>query len=201
MKNLLEKLNECIQDRKVISKMIKKTTNELEKNLSELENLEEARVIVQKAAQVTQSQLSNKVESIVSSALAAVFDDPYKFVVDFVQRRNSTECDLFFEKNGNKLSPLNSCGYGVADITSLALRVAYWKMESDSRNVLILDEPTRALSLAKHERASMMIKELSKVGKGIQFLIVTHSVNMAMYADKKFKVTKQGGISRVDKIS
>lgn len=197
MKKLLENLKDKIQDRKTSKKILEQTTDKMDKLLSHLEDLEEARVIFQKAAQVTQSQLSEQISGIVSSALAAVFDDPYTFVVDFVSRRNTTECDLMFEKNGKRRSPLASCGYGAADIASLALRVAYWKLDGESRNVLVLDEPTRNLDVFKQPLASMMIKNLSRMPGGLQFIIVTHQKALAESADKQFSVSKENEISYV----
>jgi DNA repair exonuclease SbcCD ATPase subunit len=197
MKNLFDNLKEKVSERKVTIKELTSWKNKLERELTQSEDLEEARSIFLKAAQVTQSRLSAQISNIVSSALAAVFEEPYTFVVDFVQRRNNTECDLKFEKNNKQYDPLSSCGFGVADVASLALRVAFWKLEGNSRNTLALDEPTRALSLDKHERASMMIQQLSRMKGGLQFLIVTHSQALAAYADRTFKVTKENNISHL----
>ena len=197
MIKLLEKLDEKIQDRKTAKNVLEENTRKMDDLLKHHEDLEEARVIFQKAAQVTQSQLSEQISKIVSSALAAVFADPYTFVVDFVSRRNTTECDLLFEKNGKRRSPLASCGYGAADIASLALRVAYWKLSNNSRNVLCLDEPLRNLSLDKQPLASMMIKNLSKMHGGLQFIIVTHNTALSESADRVFTVKKEDNVSHV----
>ena len=168
--------------------------------LNMLEDLEEARIIFQKSAQITQKQISFHIENIVSHALAAVFDSPYEFKVDFVTRRNVTECDLLFiDEQGAELKPLESCGYGAADIASLALRVAYWKLSDGVRNTLILDEPARNLSLDKQPLASRMIRELSKT-LNIQFLIVTHSRALAAEAEKQFEVTRNKTISKIKEI-
>ncbi len=200
MDTLLENLKEKVQDRKTSEKILGVAIDKLNKDLTYMEDLEESRAIFQKAAQVTQSQLSERIATIVSHALAAVFENPYTFEITFVTRRNSTECDLKFKKNGKEYSPLRSCGFGVADIASLALRVAYWKMEKNSRNALILDEPLRALSLNNHERASMMLRELSRMKGGLQMIIVTHSEKMASYADKRFRIVKENGISHATEI-
>lgn len=197
MRSLLDNLKEKIQDRRTSEKILETTIDKLNEDLIYLEDLEESRAILQKAAQVTQSQLSERISTIVSSALAAVFEEPYTFVVEFVTRRNSTECDLWFEKNGKRKSPLRSCGYGAADIASLALRVAYWKMEKDSRNVFVLDEPTRNLDHEKQKLASMMIKTLSRMKGGLQFIIVTHKIPLAESADRQFSVVKENEISHV----
>lgn len=197
MKNLIKNLKEKIQDRKTAEKILESTTDKLEKKLSLLEDLEETRSIFQTASQITQTQLSAQISNIVSNALAAVFEEPYKFVVEFVTRRNSTECDLWFEKNGKRRKPLESCGYGAADIASLALRVAYWKLDGEARNVLVLDEPTRNLDVTKQPLASMMIKNLSKMKGGLQFIIVTHQKALAESADRQFNVVKENDISNV----
>lgn len=184
----------------LLSTQIAEDKDLYESKLNMLEDLEEVRVIFQKAAQITQQQISFHIENIVSHAMAAVFDDPYDFKVDFVTRRNVTECDLMFvNKDGAEMKPLDSCGYGAADIASLALRVAYWKMSDGVRNTLILDEPTRNLSLDKQPLASRMIRELSKT-LNIQFLIVTHSKALAAEAEKKFEVTRKQTVSRIKEI-
>ncbi len=200
MNNLLKNLKAKLQERKTSKKVLALTIQKLDTDLKHLEDLDEARSIFQKASQVTQTQLANQVSVMVSSALAAVFDDPYTFVLDFVKRRNATECDLWFSKNGKQKKPLDSCGFGAADIASLALRIAYWKLDGETRNVLILDEPFRNLSIEKQPKASMMISQLSKMNNGLQFIIVTHSKKLTAYADKVFKVEKIGGVSHVIEI-
>lgn len=190
IKATLHKLIGIKREQDILLKEIKKEKEEHERLLKKIEDLEEARTIFQKAAQVTQEQISFHIENIVSHALAAVFDEPYEFKVDFVKRRNSTECDLLFvDEKGAELKPLDSCGYGAADIASLALRVAYWKLSEGVRNTMCLDEPTRNLSLDKQPFASKMIQQLSQKLQ-LQFIIVTHSIALAESSDKIFKVEK-----------
>lgn len=190
MITLKEKLDKKITEKDVLTEQLQEYKENLEFLLTNLEDLEEARIILQKAAQITQKQLSFHIEKIVSHALSAVFDDPYDFKVNFVTRRNYAECDLMFgNPNGSEMKPLDSCGYGAADIASLALRVAYWKLSEGVRNTLILDEPFRNLSLDKQPLAFKIVKELSEK-LGIQFLIVTHNTIFAESADTVFEVTK-----------
>lgn len=158
---------------------------------------EEALVVAQAAANMTQKHLEFHISNLVSTALAAVFPDPYIFGVEFVTRRGTSECDMYFEKGGKRMSPMESSGYGAVDIASLALRVAFWSMHTKASPVLILDEPTRNLSLSLHDRASEMIKTLSDK-LGIQFIIVSHSESLTTYADKTFKVTRKKGRSTID---
>ena len=146
----------------------------------------------------TQQQLSFHISDITSLALEAVFPDPYALQVEFIQRRNKTECDLYFVRDGEKVDPLSASGGGAVDVAAFALRIASWSMTKPrTRNVIILDEPLRFLSANLQERASSMIKELSDK-LGIQFIVVTHEPILANYADRTFNVSIKNGISKIE---
>lgn len=175
--------------RNQISSFLTKVTEQLEESNSQLIRLEKAREIIREVGMKTQSQISFHISDITSLALEAIFNDPYELKVDFIQRRNKTECDLSFERNGMKMDPLASSGGGTVDVAAFALRIASWTMMNPrSRNTIILDEPLRFLSGDNQERASAMIKELSQ-RLGIQFIIITHESILASYADRVFETT------------
>lgn len=166
-----------------------------ERNQAYLEDLQVARSLFQKAAQLTQEKLSVHISDLVSLALRSVFDDPYEFQATFENRRNTMECDLMFVKDGNEYKPLDSCGYGAADVASFALRIAYWSL-GETRPVLIWDEPFRQLDKKKQAMAAEMVSKLSKE-LGLQIIIITHSEELAECADKVFNVSIKNGISKV----
>jgi DNA repair exonuclease SbcCD ATPase subunit len=195
----LQKLEKELTRKDMIKEDMKRKQKKRENLLDHLEDLSEARIIFQNAAQLSQQILQKQISGIVSNALSAVFEEPYEFQIEFVTRRNATECDLLFVKDGKTREPLESCGYGVADIASLALRVAFWKLDGNSRNTIILDEPTRNLSVDKQPLASMMIKKLSETG--IQFIIVTHNESLTEAADKVFAVKIKNGESLVEEMA
>jgi hypothetical protein len=169
--------------------------SELESAKTSLHRHEEAREIIRKVGAETQSQISFHIKDIVSMALDSVFDSPYTFGIDFVQRRQRTECDLYFERDGNRIDPLTASGVGAVDVASFALRIASWSMARPrTRNVIILDEPFRFLSENYQEQASLMLKEISQ-RLGIQFLIISHNETLASGADKTFNVSIKKGIS------
>lgn len=158
---------------------------------------EQAKEIIRTVGQKTQEQVRFHIEDIVSMALDAVFENPYKFAVDFVQRRNKTECDLYFVRDGNKVDPLTASGVGAVDVAAFALRIASWSMSTHhSRNTIILDEPFRFLSENYQEQAGNMLKEISEK-LHIQFLIISHNTTLASCADKTFIVQIKKGISKV----
>lgn len=174
-----------------------KTTEAVRADLGDsVTNHTEARALFQRAAEITQEKLAIHLSDLVSLALKTVFKNPYKFKVEFISKRGSTECNLFYlDKQGNEYSPLNSCGYGAADVASLALRVAYHSL-GNTRPVLVFDEPLRHLSTDLMGKASELIENLSKE-LGLQFIIITHSEELAHCANKTFVVTQEKGISKI----
>lgn len=163
----------------------------------ELKSAEKAREIIKIVGITTQQNLQYHISDITSLALESIFPEPYKLVLEFVERRNKSECDILFERNGSYLKPINASGGGTVDVAAFALRIAFWMMARPrTQNVIILDEPMRFLSDEYIEPASMMIKEVSKK-LGIQFIIITHEPVLSTYADKVFKVNISNGISKV----
>ena len=158
-----------------------KTTNR------DLRQYERAREITQQIALKMQEQLQYNISNITSMALGAIFDNPYSLEVEFVQRRNKTECDLYFARDGQRHDPMTASGGGTVDVASFALRIASWAMENPRKNnTIILDEPLRFLSEDNEEEASLMIDELSQK-LNLQFIIITHKKNLTTYADRLFE--------------
>jgi len=191
------KLGEFLDQQKGKKSRIEEQITEINEDLkakkSDLINLEQAREIIKIVGLKTQESLQYHISDITSLALDSVFPDPYQLKVNFIERRNKTECDLMFEREGQEISPLDSSGYGAVDVASFALRVACWSMQkSRTRNTIILDEPMRFLSEDKQADASAMLKEISKKLK-IQFIIVTHEQTLTHWADKIITVSKKDG--------
>ena len=158
---------------------------------------EKAREIVRAVGMATQKQLQFHISDITSLALEAVFPDPYSLEVEFIQRRNKTECDLFFVRNGMKVDPLTASGVGAVDVATFALRIASWSMAMPrSRNTIILDEPFRYLSEDYQEKASMMLKEISEK-LDIQFIIISHNETLSSAADKTFNISIKKGKTKI----
>lgn len=180
-----------------IEKDISETMVSIERNEVSLKQHEQAREIIREVGLRTQQQLQFHIGDIASLALDSIFQDAYKLTAEFVERRNKTECDLYFERDGDRVDPLSAAGGGAVDVAAFALRVASWSMARPrTRSVLILDEPLRFLSADHQEQASTMIKEISQK-LGIQFIIVTHQPILASYADKVFEVSIRKGVSKV----
>lgn len=151
-----------------------------------------AKELVLQVAQKTQLNVAGRISDLVSLALAAVFDSPYAFQVDFVQRRGVTEADLLFVRDKNVLDPMTASGGGALDIASFALRLAIWTL-GKSRPLFILDEPFRNLSLDLQSKAGLMLRELSRK-LDIQIIMVSHNPEIISGADRLFQVGSDGKI-------
>jgi len=202
----LQQLRNKLEQQKGQKLQIEQTIQSIKLSLAEkgrdLRRHEQAREIIREVGLKTQQQLQYHISDITSLALEAVFDNPYKLEVEFVQRRNKTECDLHFVRIGSKLDPLNSTGIGTVDVAAFALRIASWSMQNPkSRNVLILDEPFKHLRGEKeNEQVLQMIKDIS-TKLNIQIIMVgdvkVPKEIIAEYADKLFETSIHKGITKI----
>lgn len=173
---------------------IRKSLKALKRTLKHTQTAQE---IIQSVAKITQEELQYHISDLVSLALQSVFDDPYKLDVDFVVKRGRTECELWFERRGEKVHPLTASGGGAVDVASFALRVALWALpHPHKRPVLILDEPFRFLSSDLQARAGEMLKEISEK-LNLQIIMVSHVPDLIESADKVFEVRMREGRSLI----
>jgi len=198
IKNLRDKVTRLQGKRQQLQSFIHETRKNIRVLEVEDEHYQKAVEIVRIVGLETQKQLEFHIASVVTAALKAVFgNEAYEMKVEFVERRNTTECDLFFEKDGRRYKPMDASGGGAVDVAAFALRVAAWSMKKPKlRNTIILDEPLRFLSKDLQAKASRILKELSEQ-LGIQFIIVTHEEELTDAADKIFQVSKINNVSKV----
>ncbi len=195
IQNIQQKFNTLEANKKYILKSVKRLENSLVNKQKYYEATIQARTFLQEVAEQTQKHIEVHISSIVTSAIQSVFDSEdygeIKFVTRFEKRRNKTECDLLFEDSGEEFVPLESSGGGLLDITSIALRIAFWTI-SKTRNTIILDEPGKFISEDLQYKVSAMLKMLSEK-LNIQFIVVSHQRDMIESADKQFNI-KSGGL-------
>lgn len=158
---------------------------------------EQAKEVLKIVGLDTQKQLQYHISDIASLALNSIFEDPYELVLEFLERRDKTECDIVFVKDGEKLDPMDSSGGGAVDIAAFALRIASWSMQNPhTRNTIVLDEPMKNLSAEYKEKGSEMLKQVSQK-LGIQFIIINHDPTLTSMADRTIRVEKKKRYSKV----
>lgn len=196
LRELQQSLERKKGQKQQLDSQIKREKENIRTLIEEVGYSEEALTIVQTVAKQTQEQLQFHISDIVSTALSAIFANPYTFKVEFVIKRNKTECELLLERNGRTVDPLSASGGGVVDITSFALRLALWTLQpTRSINTIIMDEPFKWISKDLLGHASMLLRELSHK-LDIQFIIVTHLDELTEGA-KRFEVSIEKGVTTV----
>lgn len=150
----------------------------LKEGIRDLKSHRRCQKILQAIAQDVQRTVHERIASLVTRCLAAIFEDPYTFHIDFELKRGRTEPRFYFLRRDVEIDPME-CG-GVLDVACFALRVASLILTMPpKRRILFLDEPFRNLSEEGRNghknliRARILVESLAKE-LGIQFVIVTH---------------------------
>lgn len=167
-------------------------------------DLEQAQTIIQLVAQATQEELKYHISELVTLALASVFDDAYELELDFQQRRNQTECDIWFVREGERIHPLSASGGGAVNVAAFALRISLWALQSPrTRPIMILDEPAQNI---KGDEANIrfiqMVKSVSDRLKLQVIMVSDERVPLAEIqagADRVFKIGMKKGVSYIIK--
>jgi len=164
---------------------------------------ERALEIVKRVGIATQQQLEYHLAEQVSLAMEAVFDDPYRLKVNFIEKRGQTEVEFLFVRRDMEISPLGSAGGGAIDVASLALKIAYWSMRRDKkiRPLLLLDEPFSQLKgIDANRRALAIIQEISR-RLGLQIIMISDErvsrEDIISNADRVFHISQsKKGVSK-----
>lgn len=197
-------LNDKISQRKLLKKQYKERNSLLLDEKKRLTLLMKAQEVIQEVARQTQTEIKIHVTDIVNLALGSIpFEErPDYFDVDFVIRRNQTECDLFYMQNGNRMNPLTSSGGGLLDITSFALQIACWSLQfKNKNNTIILDEPFKNINdpekkLNLMEFTCEMVRKIADK-LNIQFIIIGMNDYFVDIADKVFSCTLENKTSKI----
>ena len=180
---------------------IKKEKIDLKNIKKEIITSKKAGVIIRTVAQETQKVIQFHINKLVTMALKSVFSNPYTFHVEFIQKRNKTECNFFFRRNGYKINPLSDSSGGVLDVAAFALRITMWLLSKNgSSNTLIFDEPFKNINDKTreiHRKIAELMKKLSDKLK-IQFIIITMIPEFEDVADKVFELNLKNGVSKIN---
>lgn len=159
MRDLINKKLNTLEDleigRGLLEERQKLNTSLIEKSAKALE-------IMQASAKLSQDHLAAHLSEIVTQAIQAVIQKNYEFVCEFVERRGSTEADLYLIRDGHRFGILGGTGGGLSDVCSFALKVAYLLLSNVDR-VLIIDEMCRHINSPKQREAfAEVVVRLSK---------------------------------------
>lgn len=204
---MLKNLRNTIERKKGERNRLRRSLSESLKSISELkENIDtflKCQIVLQDVVGQVQKKIKYQINNLVTVALKSVFpDNPYKFVLEFVNRRGKTECDILFERESQRFDPIAESGGGVVDVAAFTLRIAMWSLSGKYDNVLIFDEPFKNINDSTretHRRVAELVKELSHKMK-IQFIIISMIPELQEIADKNFKFTLKDKTTKARKV-
>lgn len=152
----------------------------LDNTRENIQNTKKAQEVVQDLVEAIQNRVHTQIAGIATSCLKSIFgEDSYRLEIQFEKKRGKTEARLVLCQGENEFDALSSCGGGVVDVISFALRVSALILSRPAkRRFLCLDEPFKHLSSEYAEKVRGMLESLSEK-LGIQFLIVTHSQDLS----------------------
>jgi len=170
----------------------------IKENEKKILDITKARWVITEVAEKTQSFFVEQTESLVTSAIKAVFDRPFRFKMNLQRKRNRIECSFLIKENDAEYVPKDEMGGGIIDVLSFALRVVFWSLSHPrTRPIFVLDEPMKYVGKGELlDRAGKMIKEISNK-LGIQMVVVTHEPQLAEIADRAWQIEHDGEKSRV----
>ena len=141
---------------------------------AEYDAAEEAQQITQAVAKTIQEEAHDRIAGVVTRSLAAVFDVPYEFNIEFEQARGRTEARLVFTRDGVGVNPIDASGGGVVDVAAYALRLSCLMLTRPAcRRLVVLDEPFRFINPKNFTAVRAMFASLARE-LGVQFIMVTN---------------------------
>lgn len=197
----LKNISQQISDFKADKRVLVNSLSEEIKNRDQLEidvaDSLEARAIINTVVKSTQVLLESKFNSLVTLALQSVFQDDREFRIRFVEKRNKTEVECYFIKDGGE-EDLYDGGGGPLDITSLACRFAFWNLDKTKRPIFFLDEPFKHLHSPTLQRNCSKMVQLISEKLGVQIIIVSDQIDIK--GDIEYGVMK-GEIYNVEELN
>lgn len=167
------------------------------------EIVEKASLFLQSLSDTARIQVVEKISGLVTEVLQAVKDKNLTFKMELGTERGQPDLKFYVidSLTGKEMDVLESCGGGIADLVSFALRVSLLlKWKPSLERVLICDEQLKFVSVQDQELAGEFIRKLSEQ-LGLQIIFISHSKTLAEKAHKTFEIMKENGISKVEVIN
>lgn len=168
----------------------------------DIEELQAVNLLLEKCNITARETLKTEIETLVTSALQAVFEDPTRqFTIVFTPKRNQIEAEFFCSKQGQddteqiKGDIKNTYGGGVVDVVSIALRMILMELLKIN-GPIVLDEPGKAVSKEFIPNFGRFLNSMCHRFNR-QMILITHNDILANYGNKTIKVDIKNGTSKI----
>lgn len=203
MKDIIDELNNrkegyamMVGELKALSTQKAELEKELESKKQLLSDLELIRILLQRTADSAREKAKNLLENTTTIALQYVFGLNFSAKIDIRTLNGKSSADIFVVTDmGNgevvTVKPEESCGGGVVDIVSIALRISIAKLKN-VKGPIILDEPGKHVSAEYSVKLAEFLKYISTT-LGKQIIMVTHNEDLKSTADVSYSASVQNG--------
>lgn len=180
-------------------------TTELSSAQTDIETWRQVQALLSKTSEFARTQVKTRIEQTVTAALQGVLGtDDIGFEVHTYSLGGKPAADWnVTSKYGDVLvsaNPEDGRGGGVADVVSLALRLALLELvRPKPGGLVVLDEPAKMVSREYLPNLAEFLKQYARK-TGRQILMVTHAEPLAEVADVSYRVTQRDGISEVTRL-
>lgn len=180
----------------------------LEKDIKELsekqESMEVQKGIIIKASDKARENGKALMEDLCTEAINEINANTKVTLETSIKHGTpSMEVILKTEEDGKvtETDPAQEDAGGISDLVSMSALMALNQLDEANSAPIFLDEPTKFVSRNNAELSARFLKEMSE-NSNKQIFVVTHEQEiMPEYADAKFKVEKDNGVSKVTKIA
>lgn len=172
----IEKNTEDLANKKILTNLLFEKENRHNILNKETEKLLMAKGLIDKATVFAREKGKNVLEESVSEILKLIFGDSYSIEIELKEKAGSPVANVYIKKNiglNTEIINLDNEGGGLRDIVSLSFFIAISKLLSDNRAMILLDEPTPAVSESYSEKVAEAIKLLTKYLEK-QSIVITH---------------------------
>jgi DNA repair ATPase RecN len=182
--------------------LLESQKDEIERNLVNLaESLEidiKTRSVLEALSKITENQIKDYIEPLVTEAIKSVFGYNIKFNLQFGFERNQVTVRFGLEdEQGNIVSGniADMKGGGVLDVVSVVLRFILLEL-FNLKGPILLDEPGRFIDKTHQQNFGLLISSFSQKFNR-QIIIVTHDDAIACVGTKHYRVYMDSGVSKI----
>lgn len=167
---------------------IQSTLDEHKRESKLLEHVNEALLYL---VSMTSTVYSQRIESLVTGGLQAVFTDlDFVFSIDIVKRRHNSAIQFSLQNAGINYPLMRGTGGGVLAVIGVLLRIITIIL-LDMKRVLFLDETLVHVSEKYVDNVSALLKKLCS-DLGFHIVLVTHQKEFVSHADHHYTARIMG---------
>lgn len=138
--------------------------------------------------------------TIVSRGLTAVFNEEISVRLETTTVRDATSITIKVEQNGFETDVMDAKGGSLIQIMSFLLIVLLVvSSQPPLRRTVLLDEPFGMVSAQYFPALCELIKQL-RTQLGIQFLMITHNMELLACAERAYVVELEGDAARISEL-